>query len=216
MQTIFECDDSRQYRMLCVIISLYLTYGKGGSHDTHGRIHYNRGGSEKAPSACGYRQAEDTRGGNPCLQGRETLAYQSVRTGTNHSRGSQQEITRGTLSNLAFLPVAATRSTFVVVQATNGDLACSRYLLSILSCLATKSNIEQHGSGWLEGDTPMLAIYRGRFYLLRPSTQPRCTCGKPATYQHDNTYFCGHCIGRIALTLQHYTIDTKSRGGEAG
>ena len=80
------------------------------------------------------------------------------------------------------------------------------------------ANFMPYGNNWqgrVGRECTMLAIYRGRFYLLRPSKQPRCQCGKPATYHTNDIYFCGRCLGRILLTLQHYTIDTKSRGGEA-
>jgi hypothetical protein len=61
----------------------------------------------------------------------------------------------------------------------------------------------------------MLAIHHGRFYLLRPSTQPQCQepgCTRlacPHTIGGTTYYFCPKHLGYIALTLQHYALDTK-------
>lgn len=85
------------------IINSYLTYGKGGTNDRNGRIHYTRGGSTESAPACRHREAVVTHWRDARLQDRQSMAYQANRIGSV-ATGAQEQKSRGQVNAGYFLP----------------------------------------------------------------------------------------------------------------
>ena len=205
-----------QFKHKYVILLPYSEYGKEvyrARHDrTKGELLHDGASCRNVATHTGKRGPASTEGGNARSQSRGYVADQQKGVRTVHGNSEERLPGKGKLTTLSAVqrqlpsdwnPVGNCLSPY-----------CFHVILQHMAVNCNVCNTPQLLQAWgsVEEEYHMLAIYKGRFYLLRPSspsTQPRCQCGKPATYHTNDIYFCGRCLGRILLTLQHYTLDEK-------